>query len=90
LVQTPVLEVTKGGDLGLEVELLEFENKVAFVYHLLTVKISSETQPYTEWKNIQKGNTRIIARAVDASSLVVCLEPMLLCYNKDISIQLNM
>jgi hypothetical protein len=86
-------EVQTGGNLGLKVELLEFENKVEYVEYLLDGEKlgSSETEPYGfEWKNIPDGEHQIIARAVDATGSVVYSEPMILSASKEIrSIQLE-
>jgi len=81
-------EVQSGESLDLNVELLEFGNKVEYVDYLLDGNKlgSSETQPYGfQWKNIPEGNHHLIARAVDTSGISYFSEPVAVNVNKDIT-----
>ncbi|MEB2777648.1 Ig-like domain-containing protein, partial [Algoriphagus sp. D3-2-R+10] len=81
-------EIQSGENLDLNVELLEFENKVEFVEYILNGEKlgSSEMQPYSyQWKNIPDGDHQLIARAVDARGSSVYSAPVILKARKDIN-----
>ncbi len=80
-------EVQSGENLNLNVELLEFENKVEFVKYLLDgVNLgTSNTQPYGfQWKNIPEGNHELVAHAVDANGVSHYSEPLNISVRKDV------
>lgn len=80
-------EVQSGENLDLNVELLEFENKVELVEYLLDGEKlgNSQTQPYGfQWKNIPKGNHKLIAHAIDADGLSYYSEPVIITVNEDL------
>ena len=81
-------EVQSGESLDLNVELLEFGNKVKFVEYILDGKVlgTSEKEPYGfQWKNIPEGDHLLIARAVEARGSSVYSEPIILSVRKDIN-----
>jgi hypothetical protein len=81
------IEVRSGENLNLNVELLEFENKVEYVEYLLDGKSlgNSKEEPYGfQWKDIPEGNHNLIARAVDANGISYDSEQIALSVLKDI------
>lgn len=80
-------EVRSGENLDLNVELIEFENKVESVEYILNGEKlgSSENQPYGfQWKNIPEGDHELIAHAVDAIGLSYYSEPVTISVKKDV------
>ncbi len=86
-------ELLKGENLSLNVELLEFENKVTTVEYLLNGKKLGEstTQPFDfTWENIPEGEHQLMARAIEENGLYVYSEPTILSAREDIkNIQLE-